>query len=301
MSNRPKIASKRAKIAVAVVATSAAVASLGIIAAVAESSTSTGQGVKPVRYTKASMDPALLRSTKPPALLLRDLEVNYGGSLRPGSLAIGAAPSGWRPWEGAPASAPLPDGIWVNGKVSISALGSPAVRPVWEANLVIAALRDQIHASAAVPDVIGSQISGELPDGRLLPNIGGGIGSVEFGQAFSSASPVEATRDIRRNAAQLNLRIDSIDIVTPLQVAPAVVATTRDVEGLIRNPDAVINALFGGLATYEGEYLEVRDAAGSPVFIQASAFRTGVGQRWYRADLDPRRPIVAPAADPSVG
>lgn len=293
--------SKRAKMVVAL-AVPAVLAAVAVFAAVAGPSSSADHAVKPVRYTAGSLNPASVRSGQPPGAVLRDLVATYGGRfLRPDSLAIGGPPAGWRPWEGAPASAPLPDGIWVNGTVAIPALGASAVRPVWEANLVIAALRDRLHAGGASPDVIGSQISGELPDGRMLPNIGGGIGNVDFLQAFSAASPGDVQRDIRRNAASLNLRVDSLAVLTPLQVAPAVVVTTHDVAGLIRNPDAVINALFGGIAKYEGEYLEVRDAAGSAVFIQASAFRTGVGQRWYRPDLDPRRPVVAPAATPSVG
>jgi hypothetical protein len=293
--------SKRGKMAIGV-AVPAVLAAVAVFAAVAGPSSSADHAVQPVRYVPGSLDAAALRSGQSPGSLLRDLVARYGGhALRADSLAIGSAPSGWRPTEGAPASAPLPDGIWVNGTVAIPASGAAAVRPVWEANLVIAALRDRVHAGGASPDVIGSQISGELPDGRVLPNIGGGIGNVAFLQAFSTASPGEAVRDVRRNAATLGLRIDSIDVLTPLQAAPAVVATTHDVAGLIRNPDAVVNALFGGIARYEGEYLEVRDAAGSPVFIQASAFRTGVGQRWYRADLDPRQPIPATASDPSVG
>jgi hypothetical protein len=175
------------------------------------------------------------------------------------------------------------------------------VRPVWEANLVIAALRDEVHATGASDDVIGSQISGELPSGEVLPNIGGGIGDVVFGQAFSAASPAQVQSAIRRNAAALKLRIESIDVLTPLQAAPAVVASTSDLAGVVSNPDGVINALFGGIATYEGEYLELRDSSGSPFFIQASAFRTGVGQRWFRKDVDPRTPIPATPAKPDAG
>ena len=275
---------------------------LGVVLTAQTASSNSTPGVMPVRYSKKVLRIQTGRPSQPPGLLLRAVVARYGGhAVTAQGVAVAGPPAGWSPSEAGSPPRPNPNGLWIDGTVPVQALGAPAVRPVWEANLVIAALRDEVHAAGASDDVIGSQISGELPSGELLPNIGGGIGDVAFGQAFSAASPAQVQGDIRRNAAALKLRIESIDVLTPLQAAPAVVASTRDVDGVVSNPDAVINALFGGIATYEGEYLELRDSSGSPFFIQASAFRTGVGQRWFRKDVDPHTPIPATPDKPDAG
>lgn len=274
----------------------------GVVLTTQSASSNSTPGVRPDRYTNKVLRISTGKPSQPPGAVLRAVVARYGGHyVSSNGLGVGGPPAGWSPTEpGSPARA-APSGLWIDGTVPVQGLGAPAVRPVWEANLVIAALRDELHAAGASDNVIGSQISGELPNGQIVPNIGGGIGNIVFGQAFSGATPAQAESAIRRNAAALKLRIISLDVLKPLQVAPAVVASTRDVAGVLSNPDQVINALFGGIATYEGEYLELRDASGSPFFIQASTFRTGVGQRWYRRDVDPHMALPASPAKPDAG
>jgi hypothetical protein len=276
-----------------VVATTVAVSATGA------SSTLSGK-IRPVRYSRGSL--RLRVSATAPAFKLRAIVERYGGqAVRLGGVRIGGPPPGWKPTEDGTTAAP-PAGLWVYITVPASGLGAPAVRPVWEANLVVAALRDEVHATAGSPDVVGSQVSAELPSGVVEPNVGGGVGDVMYDQAFSPATPGDITHELRARAAQMDLRIRSIDVLRPLQAAPAVVATTSNPEGFIQVADGKIDQLFGGLAAYEGEYLEVRDSSGSPIFIQASSFRTGVGQRWIRPDLDPRKPPTPPAhVNPAVG
>jgi hypothetical protein len=273
---------------------------LGVVLTAPSASSNSTPSVRPDRYTDKVLRLSTGKPSQPPGLLIREVVARYGGhAVSSNGLGVGGPPAGWSPTEPGSPSQAAPSGLWINGTVPVRALGAPAVRPVWEANLVIAAVRDELHAQGASDDVIGSQISGEFPSGEVAPNIGGGIGNIVFGQAFSDATPAQAESSIRRNAAALKLRIIALDVLKPLQVAPAVVASTRDVAGVLSNPDAVINALFGGIATYEGEYLELRDASGSPFFIQASTFRTGVGQRWYRSDVDPRLPLPSTADGPA--
>jgi hypothetical protein len=275
---------------------------LGVVLTAPSASSNSTPDVTPTRYTTKLLRIQAGRPSQPPGALLRAIVARYGGhAVTAQEVTIGGPPEGWRPMEAGSPSRPIPPGLWIDGTVPVQALGAPAVRPVWEANLVIAALRDEVHAAGASDDVIGSQISGELPSGEVVPNIGGGIGNIVFGQAFSPVSPAQVQSDIRRNAAALKLRIKSLEVLTPLQAAPVVVASTQDVAGVLSNPDRIINTLFGGIATYEGEYLELRDSSGSPFFIQASAFRTGVGQRWYRKDVDPRVPLPATSAKPDAG
>jgi hypothetical protein len=255
----------------------------------------------PVRYAVGKLALRSAGPGTPPGLLLRSIVGRYGGhAVATAGVGVGGPPADWRPSEGGSA-APAPQGLWVYASVPVKGLGAPAVRPVWEANLVVAALRDEVHAAGGSPEVIGSQVSGELPSSLVVPNIGGGVGDVVFGQRFAAAAPTVAA-GIRSRATRLGLRVLTVDVLKPLQAAPAVVATTNDPAGFVDAADRNVNAVFGGVAVYEGEYLEVRAASGSPVFIQASTFRTGVGQRWIRPDLDPRQAPAAPASvDPTVG
>ena len=152
-------------------------------------------------------------------------------------------------------------------------------RPLWLGNLITGALRDELYSSAQAP-LRSSIVSLRIGDGHQVELAGGGIGAVTPGQVFSSASDQQIRQQITAAAQTAGLTVDSIDIVHADQPAPAVVVTTSDPQAAAANPDAVLTSLFGEPGTYEGEYLEVRAADGTPVFVQGSAFRTGVGQRW---------------------
>lgn len=215
-------------------------------------------------------------------------------------LSVGGPPAGWEytDEEGNPVTAP--SGSWIHATVSIPAVGARSMRAIWEADIVIAALREQLEARSTRIPVLGAQIVGKLPDGIEIP-IGGGIGDVQLAQDFGDASATEAEAAVRRNAAGAGLQITSLETLRPLQPAPAVVAYTDDPVAFVKEADGRINELFGGTAAYEAEYLEVRDRAGSLVFVQASTFRTGVGRRWIRPDLDPRSPVESRGGDPATG
>jgi hypothetical protein len=152
-------------------------------------------------------------------------------------------------------------------------------RPLWLGNLITGALRDELYSAAQAP-LRSSVVSLTLGDGHQVALAGGGIGAVTPGQVFSSGSDQQIRQRITTAAQTAGLTVDSIDIVRAHQPAPAVVVTTSDPRAAAANPDAVLTSLFGEPGTYEGEYLEVRATDGTLVFVQGSAFRTGVGQRW---------------------
>jgi hypothetical protein len=76
----------------------------------------------------------------------------------------------------------------------------------------------------------------------------------------------------------------SLDILTPRQAAPAVVATSTAPAAFVRDSQEIIKRTFGVPPLYEGYYIEVRDSAGEAFFIQATDFRLGAGHQWIRAD-----------------
>jgi hypothetical protein len=99
----------------------------------------------------------------------------------------------------------------------------------------------------------------------------------DFGDATDDA--IEAA--MRSNAAKVGISVDSIEVVRMDQPAPAVVATTHDLNRIEKNPDDVIRQVFDHASTtYEGIYLRVNDSAGNVVLVQALSLRTGVHMQW---------------------
>jgi hypothetical protein len=179
-----------------------------------------------------------------------------------------------------PNSASFAASQWLDATVRSS--GNTPVettKPIWLGNLITGALRDELFAASLKP-LRSSVVSLVLSDGSEVASAGGGIGAVTPGQIFSAATDAQITAQLDSAAQAAGLHIDSLSIVRADQPAPAVVATTSDPNGAAVDPDAVLTALFGPPGTYEGEYLELRAPDGTPVLVQGSAFRTGVGQRW---------------------
>jgi hypothetical protein len=251
-------------------------------------STSTPQTGKPIQFAhKVSKKGLRGLGSTPGEILAAVLARMNSKAIADGTIT--GPPNGFQPTDDA--NVPVPgyfaDGRWARLTVLATALTPEATtRPIWEANLVAGALRDAMHANG-LPRLISSQVSVALPNGRIIKDVGGGVGDVAFDQTFSSAPSQSITSLIQSAATQLGLTVDSIKIVNAVQPAPAVVVTTSDTQQFADNPDAVLTALFGAPGTYEGEYLEVHDASGTVAFIQGSAFRTGVGQRWFNPAIFP--------------
>lgn len=240
----------------------------------------------PVRYSDETLSRTAGTNARDPNAILKHILDRYGGSAIL-EASFGPPLPGWKGTEDP--SIPLPptlrDGRWLYTTVKADRqIGSAVARAVWEADLVAGAVRDELHLAGAQGDLIASNVSVRLPDGRLLENEGGGVGMVAFAQSFSSPSDGVVRERINAAARQLNFKVKDIDVLHPLQAAPSVVVETSEPARVAKNADFILHELFQPAARYEGAYLEVMDRAGRPVFVQASAFRVGVGQRWIRGD-----------------
>jgi hypothetical protein len=244
--------------------------------------------VTPVRFAPAGALPAASGLSGDPNQLLPELVAAYGGHAIT-EADFGQPLPGWTGTEDPNGSAPpeVTKGRWLYFTVKAPGEGAALQRPVWEGNIVAGALKERLHALGD-RGLFAVNTSVAVPSGEILRNVGGGFGDVAFGQVFADGSPNALATDIRAAASGLGFKVDSVEVLHPLQSAPAVVLTTTDPKGFVSSADQYISQIFGGVAKYEGEYLEVRDPSGDPVFVQASAFRTGVGQRWIRKDLDQR-------------
>jgi hypothetical protein len=255
----------------------------------------------PIQYSpKTSWNVTASFDVNRPVDVLSRLTLQRLGRHAVSKLAVGGPPSGWAFTDEDGNPIPAPTGQWIHATVSIPAVGVRSMRAMWEADIAIASLREQLAVRSEPISVIGSQIVGRLPNGREAV-IGGGLGAVVLGQDFGDKKSGVVENKIRRRSAEAGLEIVSVEVLHPVQDAPAVVAITDDPAVFVAEADERILALFGERGSYEAEYLEVRDSSGRPVFVQASSFRTGVGRRWVRPDLDPRRVISQGADDPTKG
>ena len=259
-----------------------AIITVGAIAASgAFSSSSWSSSEKLVRYSKRPLASPQVQPNVSPASILAVIlaRINSPSVSR---ASLGGPP----PWAHESEDPTVPNSpgfaksrwLYITVKAPVET-EEATTKPLWLGNLITGALRDELYASAHAP-LRSSVVSLTLADGHEVALAGGGVGAVTPGQVFSSASDQQIREQITAAAQTAGLTVDSIDIVHADQPAPAVVVTTSDPQAAAANPDALLTSLFGEPGTYEGEYLEVRAPDGTLVFVQGSAFRTGVGQRW---------------------
>jgi hypothetical protein len=129
-------------------------------------------------------------------------------------------------------------------------------------------------------DMRGSTIDGELPDGRIVPDLDGGMGDVQRGQLFTDRSEGAIRASVTAAAAGLGLRLVSLRVLRPLDAAPAIVVESSEPEADAARFAQLIGALLGTPTAFEGYYLELRDGDGNAVARVAASFRTGAGHFW---------------------
>lgn len=246
----------------------------------------------PVAYTDGRLAPTAGAALTPEGALRKAVAM-----LR--SRRIVAARLGERPAWAERVATPGP---WVYMTVRADAAHGPlTIRPIWEADLAVGAARDDVAVNGT-GTIENASYALALPDGTVLAEAGGGMGNVVAGQRFSAENAARVRPEIAERVATADLRLVELDIRSGMQLAPAVVATTSDPAGFVRRAAETVTAIFGAPGAYEGVYLEVRDTAGSPVFVEAASFRTGHGQRWIRPDLDERTgAVLRTPGDPSDG
>jgi hypothetical protein len=170
--------------------------------------------------------------------------------------------------------------LWLYETVNVRALTPEATaKPLWIANLITGALRDELAASGGGP-LYSSQVNVETPSGSTLGASVAGVGEDDGGESFSDASDKSIRSHITDAATQLGLTVDSITIYHVDQPAPAVVVTSSDPAAVAAAPQQMVASLLGGPNTYEGLYVEIRDTSGALIYLEGSSARTAGGQSW---------------------
>jgi len=200
---------------------------------------------------------------------------------------VSSTPAGYRATED-PNAVPPPgalDGPWAHLRVLVPDAGVGSMLPLWQADLLVGDLREEMHIANASSPLFGEAITLVTPSGSVANTINTNIGDIAYGQQFSDASDAAIRSSVERGAAAAGVSLKSITVLNGLNPAPRVVVAAANPAQYVSNADMEEHTIFHDPRTYEGVYLEVDDSSGDPVLISWSSFRTGIGQTWIRPDL----------------
>lgn len=193
---------------------------------------------------------------------------------------VDGPPPGFQATDG---SVPVPEsfknGKWIYMTVAAQSNTFLADRPLWEAGLVVGAVRDAMHDNGDY--LYASRLSLLLPNGETVADVDGCCGNVVYDQLFDTPPADQIPSIIRAAATNSGLTIKSVEIINVDQPAPAVVATTdEEPVKLFSQLGDITRQLFGRPTRYEGYYLEIRGQGSEPIVIEMANFRTGESTRW---------------------
>ena len=238
--------------------------------------------VLPVEYTPRRAAITLPTPATPDALV-EAVKKRYGGRTVESAVLVHATENVVQDGPFSPAKGRA--GFALNFRVRAPDLEEGIVRPAWEAHLVAGAVREMLHVQGK--RLVAVNVVARLPGGNAT-DFPTALGNVAFGQAFVDEDPAALRAEFERAADRLGLTVDSIEILRPLQPAPAITVTTSDPARYVAHHGEMHAQLFGGRARFEGQFLRVNDESGRPVLISGASFRTGIGGVWIRPDLNPR-------------
>jgi hypothetical protein len=167
--------------------------------------------------------------------------------------------------------------------LAVSAFGGSAItKALWEGQLFAGAVADEYAASGLQP-ILEVHPYLVTPDGsRQLA--GGGVASQIHDQIFDHV-PSNVGTTVAAAARGFGLRAVKVSTLTAIQNAVAIDAVSDapkdSVDALEKSNHGVLGALLGARpGNYEGIFLEIRDSQGRPMYIDASAPRSGAGIAW---------------------
>lgn len=243
-------------------------------------------GARPVPHAKANRDRIVVEPGTTPVKLVHALALRSArvveAHVSPPSPSYSRVPE--NPGEAFRGEAAT--GLWLYATVRAPERGPLALRAIWEAQLLAGVLADRLDV-AGLSRLSNAVITLKLPDGRVVTGTSG-LGNVVRAQDFGDAPDDAIEAEIRSNAAEAGIAVDSIEVVRMDQPAPAVVATTHDLN-VKKNPDDVLRQIFPDPSRYEGIYARINDSDGKIAVIQASSFRTGVHIQWVPPALARKR------------
>ena len=125
---------------------------------------------------------------------------------------------------------------WLRVLVHVTAMRDGLdIRPQWMADLLQGGVLELSGAGQNQRETLGgATFDALLPGGRVVADIGGGIGDVVRGQKFSLASNADAAADVAAALKRNGLEPVSVKIRRVLGPAPEVIAFSPDVGAALR-------------------------------------------------------------------
>lgn len=200
-----------------------------------------------------------------------------------------------------PKSDASPGGLTLVQTVQASESGPTGIRATWEAEILAGALKDVM--SARHLGTLDNFQTDELLAGKDVGTVDSGFGNVLPGQIFDRSKASQLTAHITRLLRASDLAPVTVEVENGIQLAPVVVARTRNPRGLVdalTQPSAW-TGILGNYDNYEGYYFELQDSSGAPVLVSTAAHRAGASSAWIRQDLAPPRLITSPVPVPGSG
>jgi hypothetical protein len=193
---------------------------------------------------------------------------------------------------GASPSARARQGTWLYVTVAAPAVADgQEIESLWEADLLQGVLAEsQSGGQGNLADaVVGSSFSVKLPDGVVVPDVGGGAGDVRAGQTFGGETQesdevlIQRVKDALASHGLQSVEVRMLRVGEP---AALIVAQVTDPSAIHGDFEGIREAVLGSPIGFEGLYLEIRDASGKAFVRTSTAYRTGAGRLWVQPGLD---------------
>ena len=222
------------------------------------------------------------RGSSSAKVILKRLLRSFGDRSLILSASLGPRPPVTRMHTGYfPNNTPPADAVWLYLRAPATIEGPREVSPNaqladWEVSLFAGGLRDALCLAGSRPLLGWSTVGGH-----------GAAGFSDdyqpFGQRFPNPTPTAFRRRVATVARAYGLRVVSVRFLRPFQLAPIVVLEAKDrkaFSGEAANLQALLDPRRGQALTFEGFFLEVRDAKG-PFIRLAQALRgQAMGSQW---------------------
>ena len=179
-----------------------------------------------------------------------------------------------------------------------SSAGLDRSEALWQGDLLVGAVADE-YVARGFGEIGGAWASLITPGGEVVP-YGGAVGNIVRDQVFLDL-PLNLGATIAQRGALFGLRDVHVTFLSVLQSAVVIKATSdhpKRAVAHLKHRGGVGALLRRPPTNFEGAYLQVDDATGSPMYVDAVASRNGT----RLSGVDPRLGLGRGSLDvPSTG